>query len=72
MDAELQDHQTELLDELGSKLDAAGKHIGRILQKPNDGDGALKVNRMKYAAFKGSIDKAIEELREWQRELDPS
>lgn len=71
MDAELQDHQSELLDELSSKLDAAGKQIGRVFQKTDDGDGALKVNRMKYAAIKGNIDKAIEQLREWQRDFDP-
>lgn len=71
LDSELQDHQSTLLDELVSKLDAAGKQIGRVLQKKDDEDGIKKVNRMKYAAIKGSIDKAINQLREWQRDFDP-
>lgn len=70
LDRELQEHQVELLDELVSKLDAARKQIGRVLQKP-DGELNVKVNRLKYAAIKGSIDRAIDQLREWQRDFDP-
>ncbi|KAL5379200.1 hypothetical protein DPSP01_008649 [Paraphaeosphaeria sporulosa] len=71
LDVELQNHQSELLDELVSKLDAATKQIMRVRRKTVDDEGAAKVNRMKYAAIKGSIDKAIDELKEWQRDFDP-
>ena len=71
LDPDLQNHQRELLDELVSKLDTAGKQIGRVLQKNEDVNEAPKVNRMKYAAIKGSIDRAIDQLREWQRNFDP-
>ena len=71
LDAELQVHQSELLDELVSKLGAARKKIGRVVQTTDDEEGAFKVNRLKYATIKGSIDKAIDQLREWQRDFDP-
>ncbi|KAF1965572.1 hypothetical protein BU23DRAFT_560927 [Bimuria novae-zelandiae CBS 107.79] len=71
LDVDLQEHQSELLDELASKLDAAGKQLERVLSKTDDGKGPVKVNRMKYAAIKSSIDRAIEQLREWQRDFDP-
>ncbi|KAF1957171.1 hypothetical protein CC80DRAFT_525288 [Byssothecium circinans] len=71
LDEGLQEHQSELLDELTSKLDAANKQIGRVTHRKETGDEAAKVIRWKYVAIKGSIDKAIEQLREWQREFDP-
>lgn len=71
LDTELQEHQNELLDELASKLDAANKQISRVFRKIVEEDGETKVNRLKYAGIKGSIDKAIHQLREWQRDFDP-
>ncbi|KAK7178301.1 het-s domain protein [Paraphaeosphaeria sporulosa] len=71
LDIELQEHQNELLDELASKLDAAGKQIARAFRKTGEEEGEVKVNRMKYAAIKGSIDRSIAQLREWQRDFDP-
>ncbi|KAL5371402.1 hypothetical protein DPSP01_014289 [Paraphaeosphaeria sporulosa] len=56
LDIELQEHQNELLDELASKLDAAGKQIARAFRKTGEEEGEVKVNRMKLS---GQEDRGV-------------
>lgn len=79
--AELLDEQHKLIQQetlrvLASKLETAITKLESILKtkKKNDlaQDEGHQINRVKYLFLKESIDTAIEDLKVWQDEFDPS
>ncbi|KAI1125885.1 hypothetical protein F5Y10DRAFT_294262 [Nemania abortiva] len=73
--------QVMAVDMLQSKLKVVTSRLERVVGMPDkdgdtssgeDGSTGIIAKKWKYALFKESIDKAIEELETWQRIADPS
>jgi hypothetical protein len=71
LDIEHQEQQSQILGILATKLNNAVTQVQRVQRKKADKVGEARINRWKYMAIKESIDKAIDELREWQKNFDP-
>ncbi|KAF2663025.1 hypothetical protein K491DRAFT_12889 [Lophiostoma macrostomum CBS 122681] len=73
LDADFQVHLEEVLDRLANGMQVAWSQVQRVERKKRIfQEGILKINRLKYAFIKESIDKAVAELQHWQQSFDPS
>lgn len=76
LDEEHQDIQNRILQVLVSKLQAAISQLERVKRKKNEKDTAnnsvVELKRFKYVLIKECIDNAIKDLKEWQKNFDPS
>ncbi|KAI3342345.1 hypothetical protein F4824DRAFT_198230 [Ustulina deusta] len=81
MDKYHHDINVMIIDTLQSKLKVVTSKLERVVKMPDkddntnsaaEGNMAVNPRRWKYALFKESIDKAVEELETWQRIADPS
>ncbi|CAG7993204.1 unnamed protein product [Penicillium salamii] len=61
----------ETIAMLATKLEISVQNLESMV-KNNGSDQELKVRRLKYAFMKEKIDRAIEDLKEWQALFDPS
>jgi hypothetical protein len=80
LDEEHQSIQNQILQVLVSKLTIAISKIESVIKKPGHATGAkeehrqrpVSVKRWKYVLLKECLDKAIEDLENWQRMFDPT
>lgn len=72
LDITHQEQQSQILDMLATKLNAAITQVKRVQRKNQGKDDEAQINRWKYAMIKESIDKAIQDLETWQKRFDPS
>ena len=61
----------ETIAMLATKLEVSVQNVESIIKNSGSGEEA-KVHRLKYAFTKEKIDKAVEDLKEWQALFDPS
>ncbi|CAG8197603.1 unnamed protein product [Penicillium salamii] len=62
----------ETIAMLATKLEISVQSLESMVKNNGSGDQELKVRRLKYAFMKEKIDRAIEDLKEWQALFDPS
>jgi serine/threonine protein kinase len=76
LDEQLRISQYSTIQILNSKFDIALQKLESVVRKKagnaGSADEEMRIKRWKYARVKESIDKIIQELRDWQDIFDPS